>query len=197
MPEDSGQIKQTPLGPTLPPPATLWERQMGESSRAFHAFTIFRDLPPNNRTLRMVQDIIYPNSPWAAKTIARWAKDCIWVDRVTAWENYLDQEKLKVQVETVRTMTERHIKLAQDLQNKGVEALEELAKGPISVGDARQLIVEGAKLERLSRGQSTEKYDQTEHGGFPDLSNYSEEDLRRLADLADRVVKGAGEEKPS
>ena len=176
--------------------ALLWERQPKENSRAFHAFTVFRDLPSNNRTMRMVQDIIYPDSPWAARTIAKWAGEFRWVERTKAWEDEQDRMKLAAQADTIKTMAERHVKQAIALQDKGLAALEQITQSNISIADARLLIVEGAKLERLSRGQATEKVEEITKRGLPDLGQYSEEDLRRLEGLAKRVVEGASQTEP-
>ena len=178
------------------PSARVWERQPGESSRAFAAFVAFRDLPTNNRTLRAVRDLLYPDSPWAERTITRWAQEFRWIERVTSWENEVDRQKLSVQMETIRTMTQRHVEQAVKLQEKGIMALEKLTADTISASDARLLVTEGAKLERLARGQSTEKYEQTTRAGFPDeFREYTQEELRRLAELADHIVKGAGEKE--
>lgn len=188
--------KPTALIPAPQPTSVaLWERQPGESSRSFTAFTTFRDLPSTNRTLKAVQEIMYPGAQWAMRAITGWAKDHQWVERVIAWENELDRVKLAAQAQTVETMSKRHIEAAQKLIEKGLAALEKITEGDIDPANARLLIVDGSKLERLARGQSTEKYDSTERAGLPDLSGYSEEELKRLADIAERIVKGASETK--
>lgn len=190
--------KSTALVPapeSTPTSVVLWERQPGESSRSFTAFTTFRDLPSANRTLKAVQEIMYPGAQWAMRAITKWAKDHRWVERVVAWENELDRVRLAAQTATVETMSKRHIEAAQELLKKGLEALEKVKIEDLDAANIRLYIADAIKLERLARGQSTEKYDSTERKGLPDLSGYSEEDLRRLADLAERVVKGAVETK--
>lgn len=178
-------------------PSPPWSRMPGESSRAFLSFTTYRDLPARNRTVRMVQDILYPDSQWAEKTIRSWSKKYHWAERVRLWENEKDRQRLLIEAETIRTMTARHTAMAIALQDAGLEALQRVLDGEITVADARLLITEGAKLERLSRGQATEKHDTTHRTGLPDeLRNLPEEELRRLAGVAQRIIAGARSEEP-
>lgn len=179
------------------PQEPIWERQSGESDRAFHGFCVFRDLPPAGRTQRAVQDILYPQAQWATRTIGKWAKEHNWEARASAWDNEVDRVKRDAHLKTVGVMAERHVHQAISLQAKGLEALELIAAGDIDPANARLLIVEGSKLERLSRGEATEKYEQGRGTGLPDLSGYSDDDLRELADAAKRLAAGAGKKESS
>lgn len=203
MPEEpTKEVATTQQGvATLPAVAQAWEQQVGESSRAFHAFQTYRDLDPKGRTFKAVQDILYPDSPYAGKSLRRWAERFRWVERVGAWERALDRKRMEVQLNTVKDMTQRHIDEAVELQNKGLNALKLLSDkdlSEMSVADARLLVTEGAKLERLARGLSTEKHDQTNRGGLPDdLSTLPEDELRRLANLAASLTTGVIPQTPA
>ncbi len=179
----------------VPDSPTPWERQEGESSRAFEAFVVYRDLPAKNRAYNLVVDALYTNAPWAVRTIQRWATAHGWEARVTAWENQLDRAKRDAQVDTVKLMTKRHLEQAMAMQAKGLAALNGISESQMTPADARLLITEGIKAERLARGQSTEKIERGEsiEQPQPDLSDLSDEELTRMAELADRVTKGSGE----
>ena len=82
-------------------------------------------------------------------------------------------------------MNERHVKEALALQQKGVARLHTLGDRELTAEEARRAIVEGIKLERLVRGESTER---TEVKGDIRLEHFIEgltdDELRDLAGLA-------------
>jgi len=182
----------------LVPPAP-WEKQDGESARAFSAFVVYRDLPAASRKLESVSEQLYPQAPWAVSKVREWASKYNWQVRADAWSAQLDAERRKVQLETVKTMTIRHIEAAIAMQGKGLEALRNLqAKEDLSAADIRLLITEGAKLERLSRGLVTDRTGgkKDDGDGKPgdepaDLSGISDDELRRLEGVAKQAAEGA------
>ena len=179
-------VEQPP--PSGPPP---WERQEGEGSKEFTAFVTYRDLQPKDRSVDHVREILYPGSAWQTRTLRDWAKQFNWNLRVIAWENELDRLRRESMVKGRTEMQDLHQKAARLMVKKGIEALEKMTPETLQATDIRQYIVEGAKLERLSRDMSTEKIDDRKPG-LADLASKSESELRRLAEDTD-----GGEERTS
>lgn len=171
-----------------------WERRPDESELEFEAFRIFRDLPPGNRTFRAVSEILYPGAEWARGKIRGWFDKFEWDHRVELMQRYNDRVFLEAQQETIRDVASRHISYAKKLQEVGFKALGKLLdengnpRPDLSASDIRLLIVEGAKLERNSRGMVGSGVDKGDGLGLGELST---EELREMGKLARRLASGA------
>lgn len=134
-----------------------WERQDGETDKAYAAFCIYRDLPPNERSLRAAAAKFYGKDKEKLRrppaTFEKWSTRWRWVERARAWDEEQDRLAREAQLQAIKEMRERHAEQARYLQAKGIQALRDLAAGKISAGDAIRLIIEGARLERISRGE--------------------------------------------
>ena len=128
-------------------------------------------------------------------TLDVWSTNFYWQDRLRDLESEAAQRDREEQVKALRDMDERHVKEGVALQQKGVERLRSLRPDEISTGDAIRSVVEGVKLERLSRGAPTERIAQ-EGVSHVELDGFTNEQLRRLVELADRRAADAGEEEP-
>lgn len=154
-----GDWKNDGIGP-MP-----WERQPGETSRAWAAFCVYRDLGPR-RTLDEVDRRLYgPRSderPVSAKprrrrgVISDFSRQYSWVARCTAWDAEVDRLARVSQVEEVQAMNRRHVAEARALQAKALEALRGLAPGALTPADLLRFVVEASKLERLGLGEVTD-----------------------------------------
>ena len=82
-----------------------WERQKGESEKAFEAFAAYRDMGPE-RSLRAVGQQLGKSKA----LMERWSVAHDWQERVRAYENELDKEARAKAVKGRKDMTERHIK---------------------------------------------------------------------------------------
>jgi hypothetical protein len=126
----SGQAAALP--PPPPPPAAearwsdpLWERQVHpdmdrqETAREFHKFTVFRDLPPAERTLRRATQILrgVGNQPGGqpqrrrervSEMVESLSSKWKWIKRASAWDDEKDREQRRASMEDVKTMGLRH-----------------------------------------------------------------------------------------
>lgn len=84
--------------------ARPWEKQYGESAKAFGAFTVYRDLAPADRSLREVGIRLKRSS----SMIERWSAAFQWVRRVGAWDSEVDRIRRERQLDQVRQMADRH-----------------------------------------------------------------------------------------
>jgi hypothetical protein len=166
-----------------------WEQLPGESSKAYAAFAIYRDLGPR-RSLEEASRLYHNKTPESATPTAggrrreasgqirRWAGRWDWVARARAWDQELERIKRHQQVEAVAEMAERHAKEALMLQNKAVERLRLLRPEELVPRDTLSFLIEAAKLERLARGEPTERV--AEEHRFPDVKELTDDELAQI-----------------
>jgi len=136
-----------------------WERQPGEPARAYGAFCIYRDLPPQERSLLAVARklgyvrVTGGRRPSVPGRIQEWSTRWRWVERAGAWDDEQDRLAREAQVRAIQEMRERHAREAVALQRKALERLKSMDPEDLSAKDVLWYIVEAAKLERLSRGE--------------------------------------------
>lgn len=123
-----------------------WERQKGESEKAFEAFAIYRDMG-EKRTLTAVAEKLQKSG----SLIRRWKDRWDWVERVRAYDNGLEKEARAKAIKDRKDMTDRHIKIAMQLQKKALEALTSLEVEAMSPKDIKEFIKMATDLERLNR----------------------------------------------
>jgi hypothetical protein len=173
--------------------ASSWDPWPGESSKAYAAFCLYRDLGPrrsldeasrryHRRSEREVQPGGHP--PRASGTIRRWARLWNWLARAQAWDQQAQRIQETEQQAAIQEMAQRHAKEAMMLQNKAVERLRQLRPEELKARDTLAYLVEAARLERLARGEPTERVAQ----------EISLDNLKELTDeqLADIIARGRG-----
>lgn len=150
----------------------LWQRQPGESSKAFAAFVRYREMGPD-RTHRKVG----LEMGRSIQNIDQLSTKYKWTTRIKAWDDYLDELKRKTIEKETEEMIKRHIQGSQVLQRAllaPVVALNKKLKEVIDNGgkndfetmklkDLLRLSTETARvfgsitdIERKARGQATE-----------------------------------------
>lgn len=131
----------------------IWERLPNESSKAYQAFCIYRDLGVERSLEKVAQN---RGKPGSKSWLNTWSTKYHWVERAQAYDDYLEQEKRKEQEKAILEMVERHTKEAMALQQKALERLKSLDPNELSTKDVLSYLMEAMKLERLSRGEPTE-----------------------------------------
>ena len=155
-----------------------WHRQPGESSKAFHAFMLYRDMLPKGRSLRKVGQEL-GKTPSYVKYLQKWSVLYGWVARAQAHDDHLAAIRAEAQEKAVKEMAERQAKEGMALQTTGIKRFvddegklrPEVAKG-MKDRDAIHAIDVGARIERTARGEPTEIMKQ-------------EHTIRRAEDLTD------------
>ncbi len=173
-----------------------WDRQPGESSKAFEAFCLYRDMG-TERSIRKVAQ----NLSKSTTLIRGWSSKYNWVERATLYDAELDRQAREKRQKEILEMRDRHAKLATQLLTKAAKGLLKLSDEDISANDVARLVEVGAKLERLSRGESTENVNQktegtveaklkgevTIHPAEIDLSKLSDEELMQFEGLLEKL----------
>ena len=137
-----------------------WQRQPGETARAFYAFTLYRDMPPKERSLRRVAEALgYIRAmqglrrPPVPGRIVAWSQRFAWVERAAAWDAEKERLAREAEAEAIKTMRERHAREAVALQERALQRLRDMRPEELSPRDVLAFLVEAARLERLSRGE--------------------------------------------
>src|SRR6266568_1843763 len=95
-----------------------WDRQRGESSKAYHHFCIYRDMSMS-RSLRAMESVDGCTSFY--RQLGRWSSKWRWVERCQAYDDYLEYQRRLQQEKERREMNERHAKIAILSQNVAVK----------------------------------------------------------------------------
>lgn len=146
-------------------------RIKGETSKAFHAFTLYREMGPSRTAERVATELGVTR-----QNVARWQAANDWIERAAEWDDYADLKERERDIvereKAVAKMNRDHALLgraAQVVASRKLQAYEPenetaearaRAQGAIdalSAGEAARLMSEGAKLERLARGETTER----------------------------------------
>jgi hypothetical protein len=146
-----------------------FERQPGESGKAWRAFLFYRDMG-DERTLREASKSYHESINSKAKpestmrSIATWSSRWQWVVRCEEYDRELDKARRREAIREVRDMRQRHITLAQNVQELAAVELEKWLKrardNPNShvaaVVDILKAMKTGVEVERAARGEPTE-----------------------------------------
>lgn len=140
-----------------------WEMQPGETAQQFVGFVAYRDLLPRDRSIDHAYEIAsgrtLPKGERAPGYFGRWSMKNAWVDRAKAWDAHVDEQRRRwreeAEKEEVQEMARRHIGIATAMQTLGLNRLKTLTTSTKEVSPHAmvRLLVEGPKLERLSRGE--------------------------------------------
>ncbi len=176
---------------------------MKEKTRHRLAFDLYVRLGAG-RNLEALQEAIQDDASLiglkrapSRSTLETWSSAFHWQDRLLDLERQAAEQDQEQQLKALQEMNERHAKEGLALQQKGIERLQALPADELSAGEAVRAVTEGIRMERLGRGEPTERVAQKGEMlyGHIDLRNFTHEELRRLAELADSRATGAGEEE--
>lgn len=171
----------------------LWERQPGETVKAFQAFIAYRDM--GGRSQRAVAQTLGKSR----QLLDKWSTTWRWVERVKAWDDHRDGEGRKAELKAIRDMRARHAQEAVALQTKALDRLRTLDAAALTPNDVLRFFVEAAKLERVARGQPetiTQQEITGKNGGpveiqaMVDLTRLSDADLTALEAIMAKVEDG-------
>jgi hypothetical protein len=133
----------------------VWERQTGETGKAWTAFVTFRDTSAGERNLQLVSERMQLSNSSIEKMSSRFR----WSERVREYDSYIDRQiaqETRLEVEREKTkMVARHTKTSVFIQNSLVESFKDYSVvewEKISLERRIILFDQTAKSERVSRG---------------------------------------------
>ena len=166
----------------------LWERQEGESAQAFQAFAVYRDMGAERSLVKVAQKLGKSKA-----LMERWSSRWQWGVRVEAWDDEMDKCTCRELQKGIAEMRKNHVGIAKAMLVKALQALQKIPTDEISPRDVSNMVDVAAKLERISRGEVTERTEgkQTVVGEFSlgaiDLSRVSDEELSTLEAITEKI----------
>jgi hypothetical protein len=130
-----------------------WERMEGESEEAHAAFQVYRDLPPGRRSVVEVARQCAKNR----SLIGRWSSRHDWLQRVAAYDAWIDQQRVSTQLEALTEMWRRHASIALVGQQRAMAWLQQVDPAQLRDEVGLRLLVETTKLERIARGAQVDE----------------------------------------
>lgn len=172
-------------GRVTPPDDTLWDFIPGlETSDAYAAFEDYRDQDPKHRTLASAARRSGASYP----TIARWAKENYWHDRVEAYDKHRAdmraRELARQDAADAETWAEQRAEILAKLRQASLQGLDQLVhdlanrRTRMRPNEIKQITDLLLKFGNLANGDATERVD-----NVIDLSQASDEDLAALERL--------------
>lgn len=127
-----------------------WERQDGETEKAFSAFKAYLEMEDRN----ICQ--LAKRFAKSRQLVDKWKQKYNWQERCIAWDKSLQEIEYKTAVKERKKMAKRHIAIAMSMQAKAVEALQKIDVSKLNANEIIRLFDTAVKIERLSRGEATE-----------------------------------------
>lgn len=167
-----------------------WTRQPFDTEKRWRAFVVYREQPPP-RTIRGVSEILADpasGKPFDVRTLEQWSSENAWPERCVAYDRHIDERRveatMRILEEDARTAAAFHVDLLRKAQQAAASVvhdwLDRLARGERldawSPHEVRAMIKDCITLERLVRGQATER---VEHG-IVDLSALTIDEIETL-----------------
>jgi hypothetical protein len=101
-----------------------WDCQPGESSKAYQAFVIYRDLGAD-RSIQRVANELSKNRG----TLTNWSHTWYWAERAAAWDSMPGRKLEEAYTEMASRIAHQHDKLATKLMERLEQHLELLPAG--------------------------------------------------------------------
>lgn len=136
-----------------------WERQPSEGIKAYEAF---------NTYLLMGEDRTYTKVATELKKsttiIGRWGSQYKWQERVAAYDAHQMELTRKDQAKAIREMRKRHALLATSMLTKVTKKMTKMSEDELTPQDMKAWVDVATKLERLSRGDTSEVIEERDGG---------------------------------
>ena len=161
----------------------LWERQPAETDHEYHIWLVYRDTYPSKKpTYRGVAEQVGTTINVVKKIGLRWH----FPTRMQAWAKRCDELTLKQRTEEIVGMNQKHITMAQKLNEKLLTAIESIKPHDIEVKDIKGLLQISSELERKARMHDMELFKPSiVEDGNPDLRKVATktEDLKDVIEI--------------
>ncbi|OAH09893.1 hypothetical protein STSP_68920 [Streptomyces jeddahensis] len=161
-----------------------WNRQEGESSAAFAAFVIYRDLGLARSVTKAARQLDKSRS-----LLGRWSRTYSWVMRAAAYDQEQDRVFLAERRQARRDIAQRHAKLAQAFLGKAVARLQSLDPRELSPADLLRYFQVAAEIERRAVGDEPPFTGTLPQDEGPDVASLTDEERRRRMDQLRRELE--------
>lgn len=156
---------------------------MKETTKHRDAFNLYYEMGAGRTLENLAAQLSSMDRQVTIRTLYEWSRQLHWQNRLADIEREARVAEDQARIQAIREMQERHAKEALLLQQTGMEWLTSIPEGRLTPDAAIRALVEGARLERLARGEATER---TEIGPIKNnpLEEISDDELRELVEIA-------------
>lgn len=184
-------------------PENLWDRIPGETPREYQKFCAFRDMISEDKDLRSRRRSIpklCEQIGFSVDHLRKLSAKNDWINRAAAYDAYLDEQIREQNEADIIKMKKDHALLASQMIKKAAKRLLTIPEEEIAASDIVRLVDVGVKIERLSRGESTENRQisgetkvthqgevKVRNPGDLNLSSLSDEELVELEQLLEKL----------
>lgn len=139
-----------------------WEQQPGETAKMYEAFQayLFMKTDDSDRSLRKVAHDLNKS----LTHIGNISKKNNWVERVEAWDSYQLKLAHQDQLKEIKKMRKRHATIATTMLTKVTKKMQQMEAEELTPQDIKAWVDVATKLERLSRGDSSEVIEERDGG---------------------------------
>lgn len=170
---------------------------MEETARHRQAFERYWRMGGERTIERLHADLEAASGAPTLRTLYEWSRRYHWQDRIARLEREAKRAEDEARLSALREMYQRQAKEGLLLQQKGAEWLAAIAPGEATAEAAIRAVAEGARLERLARGEPTDRQEvKGEVGVNARLAEFSDEELDRIIEYAESALGGEGEAEP-
>ena len=127
-----------------------WEQQENETSTAFAAFVVYRDLGLGIRSTAKVAHELSKSK----QLIDRWSGKWKWVSRCRVYDQEMDRMIRERHMSELYAARDRHALLAREVQEKVLERLENMSAQEIPVPMLAQMLKIATDVELRALGDS-------------------------------------------
>jgi hypothetical protein len=161
---------------------SIWERQEGETTKAYAAFCAYRDYGIDRSIQKVVNK--YIENAWSMTLLLRWSAKYNWVKRCVAFDSYMDKERQKEYLVQTLEISRRQAQNARRIQDIALERLSSLDPSTLTNQELLRYIEVGMRLEREALACGT-------------MTSSIEESTKESAFIANRVSRDIQEKAES
>lgn len=125
----------------------IWDKQPGESQKAYAWFCRYRDYGVDRSIAKVLQKYIGKAS---SAVLSRWSVKYDWVKRAETYDEYLEKERRKEYEAHNLEMGKRHIQQARALQEKAMIRIQQLDPAEMTPTELLRFLDLGMKIEKDS-----------------------------------------------
>jgi len=129
-------------------PFNSWELLPKESSEAFAAFCVYRDLG-FGRSIRKAIESVNDNGDFSKSygSWRKWAVDCRWKERATDYDRYIEQLKQNEHRKTIEAQGEKHREVTGLMLDVAKKKLQTMQPDDLSAGGVVEFVETAVKIQ--------------------------------------------------
>ena len=167
---------------------------MPETTRHRQAFETYWRLGSERSIERLHAALTAAGKAPTVRTLYEWSRRYRWQHRIAGLERQARRAEDEARVKALVEMHERQAKEGLLLQQRGTQWLAAMEGDDATADAAIRAITEGARLERVARGEPTDRQEVQHVEGNERLAALTEEEIEYLVELAEGDLGGESKE---